>query len=172
MLGKLRRRLGDMSTISQLLEGAEAIARREGIAQPAAEHLVLAALALDDGTGEAALRRVGTSSIALTTALREQHDEALASVGVVADDALIDASLPEPTASTGVHRSEPSAQELFRRAGADARSEGGGLLGAHVLRAAADLEHGTVARAFRHLGVDRHALRECATAEIAASRSR
>lgn len=172
MLQKLRRRLGDMGTIKQLLENAETIAHRDGLAQPAAEHLVLAALDLPDGTARAALERAGSSAEAFATALRDHHAAALDAVGVVVDDKLIDASLPEPTATTGAYRSEVSAQELFQRAGADARSHDGGLLGAHVLRAAADLEHGTVARTFQHLGVDRHTLREAAAAEIAAAAAR
>lgn len=172
MLRKLRNRLGDMATIKQVLENAEAIARRDGIDQPAAEHLVLAAFELPDGTASAALERVGSSAEAFTSALREQHADALATVGVIVDDDLIDASLPEPGVSTGVYRSQTSAQELFRRAGDDARAEGGGLVGAHIVRAAADLEYGTVARTFQHLGLDPHALRECATAEIAAARLR
>lgn len=161
-----------MSTIKQLLENAETIARRDGLTQPAAEHLVLAALDLPDGTARAALERTGSSEEAFASALREQHAAALDVVGVVVDDGLIDASLPEPETATGVYRSETSAQELFQRAGAVARTEGGGLLGAHILRAAAELEHGTVARTFQHLGVDPHALRESATAEIAAARAK
>lgn len=171
MLQKLRSRLGDMGKIKQLLEQAEAIARRDGLAAPAAEHLVLAALELPDGTARAALERAGSSAEAFAAALREQHAAALAAVGVVADDELIDASLPDPQPATGVYRSETSAQELFQRAGAAARAEGGGLLGAHVVRAAAALEHGTVARVLEHLGVDRHVLSASATAEIAAARA-
>lgn len=154
------------------MENAETIAHRDGLTQPAAEHLVLAALDLPDGTARAALDRAGSSAETFATALREQHAAALDAVGVAVDDELIDASLPEPAPAAGVYRSEPSAQELFQRAGADARSGGGGLLGAHVLRAAADLEHGTVARTFEHLGVDRNTLRAAATAEIAAAAAR
>lgn len=172
MLQKLRSRLGDMSAIKKLLESAEAIARREGLAQPAAEHLVLAALELPDGTARAALERTGSSAEAFASAVRAQHAAALDAVGVVVDDDLLDASLPEPERATGVYRSEPSAQELFQRAGADARAEGGGLLGAHVIRAAAELEHGTVARAFERMGVDPHALRAAATAELATTRAK
>lgn len=172
MLQKLRSRLGDMGTIKQLLENAETIARRDGLAQPAAEHLVLAALDLPDGTARAALERTGSSAEAFAAALRVQHATALEAVGVVVDDDLIAASLPEPERSTGVYRSETSAQELFQRAGTDARAECGGLLGAHVVRAAATLEHGTVARTFEHMGVDSHALRASATAEIAAARAK
>ena len=171
MLQKLRSRLGSLGTITALLEDAETIAHREGLAQPAAEHLVLAALELPDGTARAALERAGTSGDAFASAVRDQHVAALAAVGVVVDDGLIDASLPEPETPTGLYRSEPSAQELFQCAGDDARAEGGALLGAHVVRAAADLEHGTVARAFEHLGVERDALRASATAEINAARA-
>lgn len=172
MFEKLRSRIGDMGRIKELLEDAETIARRDGLTQPAAEHLVLAALDLPDGTARAALERAGSSAEAFASAVLEQHAAALDSVGVVVDDQLIDASLPEPGRATGVYRSEPSAQELFRRAGADARAEGGGLLGAHVVRAAGALEHGTVARALRHLGIDRDELRRAATAEIAAAQAK
>jgi ATP-dependent Clp protease ATP-binding subunit ClpA len=161
-----------MGTIRHLLENAETIARRDGLVQPGAEHLVLAALDLPDGTARAALERTGSSADAFASAVREQHAAALDAVGVVVDDELIDAGLPEPGRCTGVYRSETSAQELFQRAGADARAEGGGLLGAHVVRAAAELEHGTVARAFRHMGVDARALRASTTAEIAAARAK
>jgi ATP-dependent Clp protease ATP-binding subunit ClpA len=172
MFQKLRARLGDVSTITRVLQDAETIARREGLEQPGAEHLVLAALRLDDGTARAALERAGASADAFASAVRDQHAVALGTVGVVADDDLIDASLPEPGSPSGVYRSDTSAQELFQRAGDEARAEGGGLLGAHVLGAAAELEHGTVARAFEHLGIDRAILRESASAEIAAARSR
>lgn len=169
MFQKLRSRLGDMGTIKQLLGNAETLARGDGLTQPAAEHLVLAALDLPDGTARAALERTGSSADAFASALREQHAVALGAIGVVVDDDLIDAGLPEPGRSTGLYRSEVSAQELFQRAGADARAEGGGLLGAHVVRAAAALEQGTVARTFEHMGVDPLALRASATAEIAAA---
>lgn len=172
MLSKLRIRLGDMGTIKQLLENAETIARRDGLARPGAEYLVLAALEMPDGTARAALERIGSSADAFAAALREQHAAALDAVGVVVDDDMIDSGIPEPDRATGVYRSEISAQELFQRAGADARAEGGGLLGAHVVRAAATLERGTVARTFEHMGVEPQALRASATAEIAAARAR
>jgi hypothetical protein len=165
---RLRNRANYMRTIATLLRTAEEIARRDGGAEPAAEHLVLSALGLADGTARAAFERVGADPDAFGPALRDEHERALASVGVHADEALIGDRLPEPPAAPGVYRSDPSARQLFQLAGGDARAEGGGLLGAHVIRAAATLEHGTTARALRAMGVDPDALRAAAEAEIRA----
>jgi hypothetical protein len=104
-------------------------------------------------------------------ALDKQEVEDLERIGVHADSDRISAELPPPDEPVGIHRSEPSAQELFRAAGDDARRGGGALLGAHVLRAAADLEHGPTARALRRIGIDRSALRDAASAEIEDHRS-
>jgi hypothetical protein len=68
---------------------------------------------------------------------------------------------------SGVYRSNPSAQELFQAAGAAARGARQRLAGAHVVLAAADLEHGTLARALGRLEVDRAALRAAAASELA-----
>lgn len=170
MFGKLKARANAMKTISALLTQAEEIARRGGAEQPAAEHLVLAALELPDGTAHRAFERVGSSAGAFRTALEAQESDDLEHIGVQADRDLIDAELPPPTPPGGVYRSEPSAQQLFQAAGADARRGGGELLGAHVVRAAAALEHGPTARAIRRLGIDRAALQLAADAEIEAGR--
>lgn len=166
MFRQMRGRLDDMKTIKRLLSHAEEIAHREGIAQPAAEHLILAALELPDGTARAAFERIGVSPDRFSSAVEEQHAEGLESIGVVADHDRIRDGVPVPPPAGGVYRSEPSAQELFRLAGADARAQGGGLLGAHVVRAATTMEHGTVARTLLHMGIDRAALGDAATAEI------
>ncbi|MCO8127148.1 Clp protease N-terminal domain-containing protein [Acidimicrobiia bacterium EGI L10123] len=157
-----------MKTIAALLTQAEQIARARGTEQPAAEHLVLAALQLPDGTAAGALERLGSSAADFGAALDAQEVEDLERIGVRPDDDRISAELPPPGEPVGIYRSDPSAQELFQAAGDDARREGGALVGAHVLRAAADLEHGPTARALRRLGIDRTELRSAATAEIEA----
>lgn len=168
MFQKLKARASAMKTISALLQDAEEIARSQGTDKPAAEHLVLAALALPDGTASRALTRVGSSAEDLRSALDAQAADDLARVGISAPDDEIRAELPEPTAPVGLYRSEPSAQQLFQAAGDDARENGGSIVGAHVLRAAAALEHGPTARAFRRLGIGPAELRAAATAEIEA----
>lgn len=100
------------------------------------------------------------------SAIDAQEAEDLERIGVRVDHDRISAELPPPREPTGVYQSAPSAQELFQAAGDDARRGGGDLVGAHVLRAAADLEHGATARALRRMDIDRAALRAAASAEI------
>lgn len=171
MFRRLTARATAMKTISTLLRQAEEIARGRGTDKPAAEHLVLAALQLPDGTASRALERLGSSRDDFRAALDAQEVEDLERIGVHAPSDRISAELPEPTAPTGIYGSEASAQQLFQAAGAGARRDGGSLVGAHMLRAAAALEHGPTARAFRRMGLDRDALREAAEAEIEDARS-
>lgn len=166
MFAQLRARLDSMTTIRRLLEEAERIAAGRGAPRPSAEHLVLAALDLPDGTAHRAFARLGRSPDEFAAALDRQEADDLRPVGVEAPHDTIGAQLPPPGAPAGVYRSEPSAQQLFQLAGADARRHGGVLTGAHLLRAAADLEHGVVARTLRRIGIDRGDLREAATEEI------
>lgn len=167
MFRKLRERATAMKAISTLLTRAEEIARRRGAERPAAEHLVLAALQLPDGTAARALERTGSSAAEFDAALDAQEAEDLERIGVHADDDRISSELPPPSEPGGVYRSEPSAQQLFQAAGANAR-RGDGLVGAHVLRAAAALEHGPTARALRRMGIDRTDLLAAASAELEA----
>lgn len=171
MFAKARARLADVATIERLLEGAERIALERGAPRPAAEHLVLAALELPDGTAQRTLERLGRTPGAFAAALDDQEGDDLRHVGVDAPREAIDARLPSPVTPTGPYRSEPSAQQLFQLAGGDARGHGEPLAGAHVLRAAAGLEHGVVARALRRMDVDREQLHAVATAELARRRT-
>jgi ATP-dependent Clp protease ATP-binding subunit ClpA len=171
MFRRMRTRARDMRTITELLDTAEKIARRRGATQPAAEHLVLAALELPDGTARRAFERLGVSPDAFASGLDAQHAEALQAIGIQAHDDEIDAHVPQPVPATGIYHSEPSAQQLFQLAGKDARHEGRGFVGAHVLRAATTLEHGTTARTLDYMGVDRPALRDAVTAEVDAHHS-
>ncbi len=171
MFRMLKARAAAVKAISALLTQAEEIARRRGAERPAAEHLVLAALQLPDGTAARALERVGASAAAFGAALDAQEAEDLERIGVHADDDGMRSELPPPGEPRGFYRSEPSAQELFRAAGDDARREGGSFVGAHVVRAAAALDHGPTARALRRMSIERTALEAAASAEIEASAS-
>jgi ATP-dependent Clp protease ATP-binding subunit ClpA len=154
----------DMRTIKMLLEGAEAEAGRAGESVPGAEHLLLAALELPDGTARRAFERVGADPGALRQAVEGQHAEALRAVGI---DAEAGADLPataEPRAN-GVYRSSGSAQSAFQATGSLARKSSTQLVGAHVVLAITDMEHGTAIRAVRHLGIDVHGLASAAREE-------
>jgi ATP-dependent Clp protease ATP-binding subunit ClpA len=171
MFRKLKDRAAAVKTISELLTRAEEIAHRRGAAQPGAEHLVSAALQLPDGTAARALERLGRTPADFDAALIAQEADDLERIGIHVDHDRIGTELPPPSDPVGIYRSEPSAQELFQAAGADAGRGGGTLVGAHVLRAAASLKHGPTARALRRMGIDSSELRQAATAVIEGQRS-
>lgn len=158
MLARLRRARADVSTMNGLLPAAERLARDEGLERPGAEHVLLAALDLDDRIAAAAFAEVGLDRAAVHGALRELHAEALRSIGVVADDAAIDVSLPTAAPPTGLYRAEASARDLFQRSVAIARADGGPLTSGHVVLAALEAPRGAAARALDHLGLDRERL--------------
>lgn len=160
---------GEFHTIRQLLEGAERMAQESGEAHPGAEHLLLSALALPDGTARRAFERLGANPDNLQSAIAAQHADALRAVGIERDP--IEAVLPAPGAR-GVFLSTPSAQTAFRRAvELSKHPKPRRLLGAHVVAAVAEMERGTVARTLRRMGLDRQQLAAAARDELAVSAS-
>ena len=166
MLHALRQRLADVRTVRRLLTTAEAAARSEGESRPGAEHLLLAAMSLPDGTAARALARCGAAPDDLARAVADQHAAALAGLGLAADEARLSASLPPAPPPRGPYDSTASAQALFQRTTELARAGRRALRGAHVVLAATEVEHGTVARALQHLSVDRALLAAAARAEL------
>ena len=159
----------EMRAIKDLLTNAENIGRSMGDEQPAAEHLLLAAFDLPDGSADRVMGRFGLERDRLRGAIIEQHAAALVAAGMRPDLAteLSDAPPLEPPTGSGIYRSSPSAQEAFQRAGAMARSARRPLVGAHVVAAVADMEHGTVAQLLERLGIQRSAVAAAAADELA-----
>ncbi|WP_300007554.1 Clp protease N-terminal domain-containing protein [Pseudonocardia sp.] len=166
MLRGLRRARADIATMNRLFPAAEQIARADGLERPGAEHLLMAALELDDPTASEALRECGVTAGGLHEAVRAQHAAALEVVGIAVDDDAIDAALPPFAPSRGPYRSEGSAQRAFRRAVALAKHGRSPLLSAHVLLAVIESRRGTVARALAGLGVDHDRLADVARREL------
>src|SRR5687768_4789098 len=92
--------LDDMRTIKQLLADAERIAREMGEEEPAAEHLLLAAIGLPDGSATRVLGRHGVDADSLRAALRDEQSDALVTAGVPreAAEAMTD---PTPLGAAG-----------------------------------------------------------------------
>jgi ATP-dependent Clp protease ATP-binding subunit ClpA len=164
---RLKNPFRDMRTIKMLLDGAEAEAGRAGESMPGAEHLLLAALDLPDGTARGALERAGADPSTLRQAIEEQHAEALRAIGIDADGGAEPTVFAAPR-TNGVYRSSGSAQSAFQAAGKLARKSGSQLVGAHVVLAITGMEHGTAIRAVRSLGIDVDALAAAAREEISA----
>jgi ATP-dependent Clp protease ATP-binding subunit ClpA len=160
--------LRQMGAIKQLLTDAEREARSMGDAEPGAEHLLLAAMDLPDGTATRVLATFGIDRERLRRAITEHHATALAQAGIEGS-ALATPQPIEPASGSGVYRSAASAREAFGSVATMARRDRA-LLGAHVTAAVAEMEHGTAAGVLRSLGVDREALATASRAEIAATR--
>lgn len=158
MFARLRRARADLALMNRLLPAAERLAHAEGAERPSAEHLLLAALELEDGVARAALAAAGVLPADLRTAITEVHAEALESVDIAADDEAIGAALPPPRQARGSYRSEGSLQTLFQAAVRSAKAERRELTSGDVLKAAVEAERSTPARALARLGVDRAAL--------------
>lgn len=143
----------DIQTINALLTEAERQALSLGDPTPGAEHLVLAALLLDE---DSARERLGIDAARFRAALVATHAAALEAIGVATPE---EGLSPAP-AKRGAYQSEASAQEVFQRARVLAKQERPrGLKGAHIVQAAAEREFGTVARVLQTLGIDRDAVK-------------
>jgi ATP-dependent Clp protease ATP-binding subunit ClpA len=162
--------LDDMRTIKQLLTDAERIAREMGQEEPGAEHLLLSAIALPDGSAGRALSSLGVDADRIRAALRDEQADALVAAGMPRERAEGLAE-PEPLSPGGapvVYAAGPSAQEVFQEAGRLARASKQRLAGAHVVAAIAVLERGTMPRVLDRLGVDREQLADAARVELGA----
>jgi len=162
--------LDDMRTIKQLLTDAERIAREMGEEEPRAEHLLLSAIGLSDGSAGRALGRLDLDADRIQAALRDEHADALIAAGIRRETAEAMAA-PTPLGPAGapiLYGAGPSAREVFQEAGRLARSSKERLAGAHVVAAVAGLERGTMPRVLDRLGVDRQQLADAARAELPA----
>lgn len=167
MFNAIKRRLADMATIKALCTAAERHANAEGRQQPGAEHFVLAALELPDGSAAAAFRRLQADPAAFRAAIERQYADALSGVG--AGDVLPD---PEPVAADrGLYRAGASGQALLQALAAQDKA-GQPLLGAHVLLAAGATQQGVTARALRAMGIEPAALVDAARQEASAHAAR
>lgn len=153
---KLPNAVRDIQTLSALLNAAEADALAAGEELPGAEHLLPAALDLEDGTARRAFAAVGADPDGLRDAIAAQHADALRAVGIEPppESVLAPGAGDPPPAPRRAYRATPSGQAAFQRAiELQKHTRGSRLLGAHVVAAVAEMEHGTVPRALRAMGV-------------------
>ncbi|AOF91749.1 Clp protease N-terminal domain-containing protein [Sinorhizobium sp. RAC02] len=161
MFNRIKARFESMSTIRALCEQAEQHARQDQQREPGAEHFMLAALDLPDGTARRAFEAVGADAAGFRPAIERQYGEALRLVGL--DPAVsVHAAEPEPLPSRhGVFDAAPSGQAVMQRL-AEGRKEHNPLLGAHVVSVVAGMPHGVAARTLRVMGIDAKALQDAA----------
>ena len=150
MLRKLTQTLQDMGTIKTLCEAAERIANGEHQAAPGAEHFVLAALELPDGSAARVFVRLGLDAAAFLKALRDEHRASLRAAGASSERDV--PPLPRPKA---LYNAAPSGEAVLKGLAAlRKRGVSGRLIGVHVLEVIWAMQHGPSARAFARLGRD------------------
>ncbi|MEI3856126.1 MULTISPECIES: Clp protease N-terminal domain-containing protein [Ensifer] len=159
MFQGIKSKLNDMSTVKLLCERAEAHALLDQQREPGAEHFLLAALDLPDGTARLAFEKAGLAPDALRGAIERQYVDALRSIG-------LKANMPADTpmsASPGIYQAASSGREIMQALAATRRDHGP-LLGAHVVGIVAGMSHGVAARALRAMGADPSTLKSAADA--------
>lgn len=153
MFKRLKLRFKDMKTISRLISGADEQARQLEEAEPGAEHFVLSALNLPDGSAQRIFDQIGIEPGGFAAAIKKQYTDALNAVGI--SDELI-ATDPEPLQSTQrFQNSKPSGQAVMKLLyKLKQNDKDRPILGAHVISVVAGMEHGVAARAFKTLAVE------------------
>ncbi|WP_306027022.1 Clp protease N-terminal domain-containing protein [Stappia sp. MMSF_3263] len=162
MFGGIRKRLESMRTIRTLCQQAELHARREAKQEPGAEHFLLAALDLPDGTARVAFAQVGANAASFGDAIARQYDEALRHIGI--EPPTVSRRGPRQDAGGaggGLYHAAASGKQVMQALAASHKDHAP-LLGAHVVAVVADMEHGVAARALEAMGVDRGALKRAA----------
>lgn len=167
MFHQLKHRFLSMRTLSQLCTQAEVHARASGQAAPGAEHFLLAAIDLPDGSARRAFESIGADPAAVRSAIEQQYRNALQGLGLD-NAALPQAAALEPHAP-GLYRAQPSGQELVQALARTRKDQGGPLLGAHVVLAVAAMSQGVAARTLRAMGIDAARLAAAAQTQVPAA---
>jgi ATP-dependent Clp protease ATP-binding subunit ClpA len=160
MLQAIRNMVSDIRIINALSLEAERQARLAGLANPGAEHYLLAALALEEGSARRALAALGANPAGVRAAIAAQHHRALAKVGIAGlDDPEEALQAPPPRLFDAAASGKALVQSLpkLRRAHASAA-----LCGAHVLLAVAAMPNSTAARSLVQMGIEPAALAKAA----------
>lgn len=162
MLNKLR----DMATIKSLCEEAERQARLLGEDLPGAEHYLLSALALEEGSARRAFERVGADPAAVRGAIAAQHSQALAGIGIALPPDAVPDRAPLPPKGK-LFSAKPSGQAVMQALhGLRQKHQSPRLLGAHVLLAVAAMSNSSAARALKGMQINLAALAAAAETEL------
>lgn len=173
MFQRIRQRLDDMKTIKNLCQGAERYALADQQNAPAAEHFLLSAIDLPDGSARRAFERIDANPARLPDAIAQQYRAALRFAGVADAAAGSAFDAPSPLAQTRrLYEAAPSGEDLMQALARERAEDGAPLLGAHVVAVVAAMRQGVAPRSLAAMGVDAAALRAAAQAEIGAFQRR
>jgi len=165
MFKRIRLRIRDIKTIGKLISGADEQAHLNGEENAGAEHFLLSALALPDGSARRVFERIGADPDQFHEAIKQQYSDALKSVGI---DAELINGKPEPVETTRVFvQSTPSGQAVMKALHELKKSDKDRpLLGAHVVAVVAGMKHGVAARALRAMGLNQDVITKAVSEEL------
>ena len=166
MFQRIRDHFQSMRTLRQLCTGAERHARAQGHGAPGAEHFLLAALDLPDGSARRVFERLGADPRALQAAIEQQYRDALQGLGLGA--AVLPAAAATTAAPSRIYQAQPSGQELMQALARSRKGRAGPLRGAHIVALVAEMPQGVAARTLRALRLDAAELAAAAHAEALA----
>lgn len=137
-----------------------------GEEEPGAEHFLLSAFELPEGSARRVFQRIGADPDKFRDAIDKQYSDALHAVGIEAASL---GGVPEPIKSEKVfHSSKPSGQAVMKALHALKKNDKDRpLLGAHVVAVVAGMEHGVAARALRAMGVNQESISRAVDEELA-----
>ena len=157
MLKKIRQRSQDMQKLSSVMTEALKIASEDGFQAAGAQHLLLAAIAMeDDDSGRQAFAAGGADPDQLSDAIERAIGAGVPSI-----------ELPEAASAAGGSQMKVDAafDEAIKATHAvhNAHGDVRPLRAAHFVAGVASAEHGVAVRALAEMGLDRAALIEAAT---------
>ena len=157
---RFTQRVQDMRTLNKLCLAAEDEAAKMNELPPGAEHYVLAAVKMPDGTAREAFRQLGANPDEFRQAIENQYNDALRDVGIEpppleTEQTEAEARAPKPA----LYKAKPDVSTLFKnmKAHTDAHPDAP-LCGAIVLLGVARFEHGVTTRALKAMGISQEKL--------------
>jgi ATP-dependent Clp protease ATP-binding subunit ClpA len=157
----IKNKIHDMKTISKLCVGAEKFANQYGEEKPAAEHFMLASLDIQDDSVRKIFEELGVNPDGMHQAIKNQHTEALASIGIVKEGIKLETTKPRMK----LYDTKPSGQTVMQKIYQNNKARKTRLIGAHVIEVISSMEYGIAIRALQTMGIDLVALKKAVKAE-------
>jgi ATP-dependent Clp protease ATP-binding subunit ClpA len=162
----IKSKIQDMKTISKLCLGAEKYANEYGEEKPGAEHFMLASLDLQDGSARRVFERLEINPDAINQAIKDQHSNALASIGIVDETIKLDVkSAVTLKPNMKLYDTKPSGKTVMQKIYQNNKARNTRLIGAHVIEVILSMEYGIAVRALQTMGIDLVALKKTVKAE-------
>jgi len=166
----LKRIKQNAKNISILCLEAERHAHSNGEEKPGAEHFLLAALELPDGSAKRVFSRLDIDPVGINQAIKNQHIAALQSAGL--DNEAIEENLKYTEITDPklkLYDTTPSGQAVMQTLYQLNKKRKTPLIGAHVLEVIASMKFGIAARTLTAMGIDNAVLKVAIDDELSHS---